>query len=217
MNDNRRMASRLLSFAVWAVVLASTLFWGLKVFVPRPGLPPQAQAPARAAAVSGEWQRLLGASVVAAAAEDDAEPSADAERFQLLGVVAPRGASHSAQGVALIAVDGQPARPWRTGATVADDVVLLAVDRRSVKLGPRGGPATTELSLPDPTEAHAGAAAPRVPGQPMQPGAVLHGAQPLPRPGMQPQGMLPGQVQQPQRPGQPQQPQQQNGNDEEDE
>jgi general secretion pathway protein C len=96
------MASRLLSFAVWAVVLASVSFWGLKVFDPRPPLPPQAQAPARSAPTVGDMSRLLGSSLVAAADEDEDEAAPESERFRLLGVVAPRGASHSAQGVALI-------------------------------------------------------------------------------------------------------------------
>ena len=211
MNDNRRMASRLLSFAVWAVVLASALFWGLKVFVPRTPVPPQAQTPVRTLHAGGEMTRLLGVSA-APAEEDEDEPAAESERFRLLGVVAPRGASHSAQGVALISVDNQPARAWRTGATLADDVVLLAVDKRSVKLGPRGGPASTELSLPDPDEAHASTPGQpgvpgRMPGIGGQVGAVLNGAQPVPRPG----------VVQPQRPGGVQQAGQPDQGDDEDE
>lgn len=187
------MASRLLSLAVWIVVLASTAFWGLNVLARPQPLPPQAMAPGPASPVLGELTRLLGHSAVA---DEEAEPeaTAESERFQLLGVVAPRGASHSAQGVALIAVDGQPAKAWRTGATLVDEVVLLAVDRRSVRLGPAGGPATTELTLPDPDEARSTAGAPGVPVRPA--GAVMHGGPQGPGLAAGPQGVRlpPGQL-----------------------
>lgn len=180
------MASRLLTFAVWVVVLATALFWGLKVFVQKPGLPPQAQLPARGLAMGGELKRLLGTSVVAVVQEEEAEETSD--RFRLLGVVAPRGASLSAQGVALIAVGDEPAKAWRTGAVVDGETVLLSVDKRSVKLGPRGGPATTELKLPEPEVAATGPVG----------GFSGGGVRPLqgvPQPGMSP--MRPGGVMQP--------------------
>jgi general secretion pathway protein C len=212
MHDNRGMASRLLTFVVWLVVLATAAFWGFKVFVQKPALPAQAAMPARGLAMGGELKRLLGASVVATAPEE-AEEEPEASRFQLLGVVAPRGASLSAQGVALISVDGEPAKAWRTGATIVDDTVLLAVEKRTVRLGPRGGPATTELTLPEPAAAATGVpgvpangvrpipnavypqgAAPMRPGGVLQPGQQFNGmpqagAQPMPRPGQPAQQM----------------------------
>lgn len=142
------MRTRLLSFGVWALVAAASMFWGLKLGVTGPGLPSQAQTPARGLALGGDRRRLLGES--AAAAADDDEAPAGSERLRLLGVVAPRGAETSPQGVAVIAVGDQPARAWRTGSVVDGDLVLLSVARRSVQLGPRGGPATTELTLPEP-------------------------------------------------------------------
>jgi general secretion pathway protein C len=144
------MASRLLTLAVWALVLASAVFWGLKVFATRTGVPPQAQMPARSLAMGGELRKLLGTTDKAQ--DDDEEAVADSSgRFHLLGVVAPRGAGHSPQGVALIAVGDEPPKAWRTGSVIDGDTVLLAVNQRSVQLGPRGGPATTELTLPEPT------------------------------------------------------------------
>jgi len=143
------MASRLLTLAVWAVVLASAVFWGMKVFASRTAVPAQAQMPTRALAMGGELRRLLGTSEKPA--DEDTEVAEADARFQLLGVVAPRGAGHSPQGVALIAVSDEPPKAYRTGSVVEGDTVLLAVNQRSVQLGPRGGPATTELSLPEPT------------------------------------------------------------------
>lgn len=142
------MASRLLTLAVWALVLASAVFWALKVFSSRTVLPPNTQIPARSLAMGGELRRLLGTSEKAVEEEGPVDTS---DRFHLLGVVAPRGADHSPQGVALIAVGDQPPKAWRTGSVVDGDTVLLAVSQRSVQLGPRGGPATTELTLPEPT------------------------------------------------------------------
>jgi general secretion pathway protein C len=142
------MASRLLTLAVWALVLASAVFWALKVFASRTGLPPGTQIPTPSLAMGGELRKLLGTSVKEV---DEDEPVATSDRFHLLGVVAPRGAGHSPQGVALIAVGDEPPKAWRTGSVIDGDTVLLAVNQRSVQLGPRGGPATTELTLPEPT------------------------------------------------------------------
>lgn len=182
------MASRLLTLTLWALVLASVVFWGLKVFAPRTGVPATAQTPARTLAMGGELRRLLGTSQVAD--EGDEDELADAsDRFHLLGVVAPRGAGQSPQGVALIAVGDQPPKAWRTGAALDENTVLLAVGPRSVQLGPRGGPPTTELTLPDPSAAATGAA-PRATAGPLnRPAPMLpQGVQPPQQPG----GVYPG-------------------------
>ncbi len=165
------MASRLLTFAVWALVAGSGFFWGLKLFVRPTGLPASAQATQQVVPQSGELTRVLGA---VAEVETDDEPEPGSDRFKLLGVVAPGPASR-AEGVALIAVGDQPAKAWRTGATVDGDTVLLSVSKRSAKLGPRGGPASTELTLPEPSVATnaarpvASIAQPHMPGQPQLP------------------------------------------------
>ena len=56
---------------------------------------------------------------------------AQSSRFELLGVVA----SASGQGSALIAVDGQPARAFKVGQTVADGVVLQSLGPKQAQLG----------------------------------------------------------------------------------
>lgn len=143
------MASRLLTLAVWALVLASAVFWALKVFASPTGLPPQTVMPSQRLAMGGELRKLLGTSEKVV--DEDDEPAATSDRFRLVGVVAPRGADHSPQGVALIAVGDEPPKAWRTGSVIEGETVLLAVNHRSVQLGPRGGPPTTELTLPEPT------------------------------------------------------------------
>jgi general secretion pathway protein C len=176
------MRTKLLTFGVWLLVTGSLLFWGLKLFVPRPGVPAQAQLPAQHVALGADLHKLLGVSAVAAA-DDEEAPDDEADRFHLLGVVAPTGVAAARQGVALIAVGDQPARAWRTGAVVDGELVLLSVTRRGAQLGPRGGPPSTELSLPEPSPQAGGgmplgAIQPRpgvpvpVPGQPLRPMGV---------------------------------------------
>jgi general secretion pathway protein C len=187
------MASRLLTFAVWLLVAASALFWGFRVFVGTPGLPAQVQMPARSLAQGGPLDKVLGSTAVAAA--DVQEDSPEADRFHLLGVVAPSMAAYSPQGLALIAVGDERPRTVRTGAVIDGDTVLLSVAKRSVSIGPRGGPATAELSLPEaqPSRAPvAGAPAFRLPApalpppgmvRPLQPGQEGAPVQPLRQPG----------------------------------
>jgi general secretion pathway protein C len=184
------MTSRLLTFAVWALVAASALAWGLKLFVKTPALPSAVQFAGRDAGLAGDLEKLLGASTEVDV-EASAEPSDGGGAYRLLGVVAPVGAAASSQGVALIAIGDQPAKAWRTGAVIDGDTVLLSVGKRSAQLGPVGGPPTTELSLPEPAPAAVGA----VPGVPSPIRPNFPGIRPQPRPA-QP-GMAPGQAGEP--------------------
>lgn len=132
------------TFALWALVAASAVYWGLKLAArPAPGpaaapavRTPQAPDPTAVA-------RLLGASPAAATAGAPA-PSL-ASRFNLVGVVASR----SQQGAALIAVDGKPAKPFRVGAAVDEGLVLQSVEaRRAVLAADAKGPPVLTLELP---------------------------------------------------------------------
>ena len=69
-------------------------------------------------------------------------------RFRLIGVVAPRASSAQAEGLALIATDGKPAKAYRVGREVDGELVLLGVHARGASLGPRGQPAQIDLQLP---------------------------------------------------------------------
>ena len=71
--------------------------------------------------------------------------TADASRLSLLGVIAgPNG-----QGSALIALDGQPPKPFRVGQAVSDGLVLQSLGPRRALLGSTvSGPASRELQLP---------------------------------------------------------------------
>ncbi len=189
------MLLRTLTFLVWAAVAGAAVFWGAKLLAKPLPLPPQAAlaAPAAAGGVAvADLARLLGAEpvVVVAAA---APPPPEASRFQLLGVVAPKGgrvADASRYGVALIALDGKPPRAYRVGASFDGGLVLQQVQARSVAIGPAGGPASLTLELPAlpppatgmPPSAAPGFGGPAA-GLPPQP---MPGQQPLPQPMQQP-------------------------------
>jgi general secretion pathway protein C len=193
------MAARLTAFLVWAALAASALFWGLKLSGRSPVAPAHTVPVSGAVVPAGDLSRLFGAAPVAVA---DQAPTAPAgSRFQLVGVVAPRGARDPA--VALIAVDGNPPRPYRVGRTVDDELVLQGVEARAASLGKPGGPATVRLELPPPPMAATGtlpspiglpvpgAGGPQRPlnaaPQPVRP--LAPPPQGMPQPQMQPQQM----------------------------
>lgn len=153
----------MLAFGVWAAVAAVAVYWGLKLGARPLAVPTQAAVAGPSRAADADLARLFGAAPVAPAAET-APPPPESARFQLLGVVAPRGAGRGAGpgagpgaepgsaaaggGVALIALDGKPPRAYRTGAVIDGDLVLQAVLSRGVSIGPRGGAALVSLELP---------------------------------------------------------------------
>jgi general secretion pathway protein C len=130
------------TFAVWALVAASAVFWALKLggSADNAAPPPVVRSPAPVNPVA--LARLLGASPATAAAPQVASL---ASRFALLGVVAGRGRD----GAALIAVDGKPAKPFRLGATVDEGLLLQSVQKRAAVLAPTmDGPPAVTLELP---------------------------------------------------------------------
>lgn len=51
-------------------------------------------------------------------------------RMRLTGIIA----SATGQGVALLSLDGKPAKPYRVGSTIEDGLMLQSVEKRSVAL-----------------------------------------------------------------------------------
>lgn len=132
---------RTASLLVWALVAFSVVAWGLRWMAGGDVNTPSSVAePALAAPDPQAAARSLGALPQAAAAAPTL-----ASRFQLVGVLSA-GDLH---GAALIAVDGKPARPYRVGRVVVDDLVLQSAQGRRVNLGASmDGPATVTLELP---------------------------------------------------------------------
>lgn len=88
--------------------------------------------------------QALGATMSPVIA-DEGPSAVVATRYDLVGVVSDR----LQQGAALIAVDGQPPRPYPVGAELEGGMFLQAVSGRTVRLGPSmSAPHSMELSLP---------------------------------------------------------------------
>ena len=137
-----RWAPRLVTFVVWALALASAAYWGLKSTAdaagPQTAVSTQAMVPVDTAAVA----RVLGNVPEDMAAEPQVNLSS---RFVLSGVVAGRGRG----GAALIAIDGQPPKPFRVGSVVDGNLLLQSVGPRRAELATRrDGPVAFALELP---------------------------------------------------------------------
>lgn len=148
-HDNRRMLARISAFVIWSLVAASAVFWALRLAASPPQVPPYAVAVGTSVVVRGDLGRLFGVPQRTAAA---AQPAAEApSRFRLMGVMAPRAAAAQAEpgsGIALIAVDGKPAKPYAVGARLDSDLVLQSVGLRTASLGPAQGARSVLLELP---------------------------------------------------------------------
>ncbi len=135
---------RLAAFGVALLLAASVVFWVMRWPVPATGpvLPLLASSDDVPVVDATSLARLLGAGV---AATDVAVAPDAASRFRLTGVVALGGG----KGVALLSVDGKPAKPYRIGAQLEEGWVLQSVAQRSVALGAdASGPVRLQLELP---------------------------------------------------------------------
>jgi general secretion pathway protein C len=173
------MSTRWWTFAAWCLAAVTALYWGLKLLVTPLPVPARTPVAAAAPVARGDLTRLLGvdAAPAAVAAAPAAEPPPDA-RFQLVGVVNPRSRQHSAEGLAVIAVDGKPARAFRVGAVVDGQTVLQSVGARGAQLGPRGGATLVALNLAPPAAAATGTLPPATSGYGQAPPPAANNASP---------------------------------------
>ena len=142
-NSDRSWGVRLATLVLWALAGASVVYWGLRLSAPAPGLPLAAVATGLPAPDAQAMARLLGAVTLPAPVVPVA---ALASRFVLVGVLAGQT---SGGGAALIAVDGQPAKPYRVGTVVDAGLVLQALGPRQARLGAAvRGPSAVTLELP---------------------------------------------------------------------
>jgi general secretion pathway protein C len=136
--DNGRMLvnyphpwrTRVVTFFLAATAAASLAFWSLKW--PVSARTDRVATPELAPATidSAKLAQLLGLS---ASGPGTLAPLANAaSRYKLIGVIA----QGSQRGSALIAIDGEPAKPFRVGALVTDGMLLQSVHGRSVTLAP---------------------------------------------------------------------------------
>ena len=144
-NSYSKWGARLGTLALWALAGASVVYWGLRLSARPVGLTVPVVAPAAVAPDAQAMACLLGVPAAGAAAAR-APAASLTSRFALIGVLAGRS---SGGGAALIAVDGQPAKPFRVGAAVDEGLVLQSLDPRQARLGASvDGPATLTLDMP---------------------------------------------------------------------
>lgn len=188
------MIARLSAFVIWALVAAATVFWGMRLLVRADPVPVNAVVVGDSTQLRGDLSRLLGAEPVAAVALAPQVSS----RFKLLGVMAAKpGPEGMTPGVALISIDGKPARAFTAGARIEDQLVLQNVSLRSASIGAEKGGSSFVLEippLPPPATGSLPKAAmesvsppPPVPPQPqMQPQVQQAPAVPVPPPAPRP-------------------------------
>jgi len=139
---------RIATFSLAALAAASATYWVLKWQATVPAsltaamvyTAPPAADPQVVARLLGGGQTGVSAKLVSSAAS----------HFKLSGVLADRASSS----YALISVDGKPAKPYRVGAHVNDDLVLHSVAARSASLATSlDAPVSVTLELPKLTQA----------------------------------------------------------------
>jgi general secretion pathway protein C len=148
-NDNRRMFARLSAFVIWSLVAATAVFWVFRFTARSPQAPAYAVAVGKSAPLRGDLSRLFGAAPLVAATPE-AAPEAPS-RFKLVGVMAPRSSTAEAPGtygLALIAVDGKPAKAFAVGSPLDNDLVLQSVGLRTASIGPAQGARSVLLEIP---------------------------------------------------------------------
>jgi general secretion pathway protein C len=188
------MFARLSAFVIWSLVGATAVFWAMRLAASPPQVPAYAVAVGNSAAVRGDLGRLFGVAPRPAAGVQAAAPEASS-RFKLVGVMAPRNPAVQAepgQGVALIAVDGKPAKPYAVGARLDSEMVLQSVGLRTAALGPAQGGRSVVLELPKLPPPNSGVLPP-------PPGAPVSRTSAAPMPGVMaaPQPALPALTQAP--------------------
>ena len=120
--------------------------WALRPFVPAGSAPSRTNMVDPAVPNNSGQTRGVGAYYPPPAAPVVA-PVTTGDHFKLVGVVAPRDSVPGSEWIALIAVDGEPARAFGVGATVEGDVVLREVSARGAILGQREGSMAMTLEV----------------------------------------------------------------------
>lgn len=135
--------ARLISVLLFAALCALCAAWALKLLAPRSPIAPSAPVAAAPGGINLKAPAQLFGQAPAAARSTASAPVAPAN-VQVVGVLAagPRG-------IALLVVDGRPAKPFAVGDTLVDGSVVKAVGTDSVKLERNG----VALSAPSPGRA----------------------------------------------------------------
>ena len=162
---------------IWALVAASVVFWALRLGARGPSAPPYTLPVGDSLPARGDLSRLLGSAPAASAVAAAPEVSS---RFRLVGVAAPLASAPQGFGIALLSIDGKPARPFRVGAHVDGELLLRSVAQRSAAFGPASGGTVFTLELP-PRPPPATGTLPGVTSMQQAPAAPTETDEPAPR------------------------------------
>lgn len=141
-----RVVLALCTLTVWSAVAYSAVGWWLRD-VPSTALsvdPATQRSTALGASPEAIDTPAVARALGATAPTVQAAPTL-ASRLQLIGVINGEGQTS----VALISVDGKPAKPFPLGKPVTDGLVLQSTQAKRVHLGASvDGPSTLSLDLP---------------------------------------------------------------------
>lgn len=118
---------RLFTLMIWLAVGLCAAYWAFKFVTTKPVEATAALSTPAVVVDSKAVAKLLGATDNVANKPITVSASTKFVLFGLAGTA--RG-----QGVALIALDGKPAKPYRVGSVVADDLVLKSISKTGVIL-----------------------------------------------------------------------------------
>ena len=145
---------RLITLTVWLVAVLCVVYWAMKFVTVKPVTANSAAIAPAIVVDSTAVAKLLGATNSIAG---QAVITTASSNYALFGLAA----TGSGTGVALIATDGKPAKPYRVGSKVADDWVLKSVSRTGVVLAASiSAPDGMKLELPARRPASIGISAP---------------------------------------------------------
>ncbi len=133
---------RTFTFLVWVAVGLCAAYWAFKFVTTKPVEATAAMATPVVVVDSKAVAKLLGATdnIVAKSV------SAPTVKLALFGLAT----TATGQGVALIATEDKPAKPYRVGAKVTDDLVLKSISKVDAVLAASiTAPESQKLSLPD--------------------------------------------------------------------
>ncbi len=134
---------RLFTLLIWLLVGLCAAYWAFKFVTTKPLEATAALAAPTVVVDSKAVGKLLGATDNLAVKAINTPANSN---FALFGLARSAGG----QGVALIALDGKPAKPYRVGSTVADNLVLKSISKTGIILAASlQAPDGVTLELPD--------------------------------------------------------------------
>jgi general secretion pathway protein C len=122
-----RWTLRLFTLLVWLLVGLCAAYWAFKFVTTKSITATAAMSRPNLEVDSKAIAKMLGATDSVAAKPSIAAAST---KFVLFGLAA----TAAGRGVALIALDGKPAKPYRVGSLVADDLLLKSISKTGVVL-----------------------------------------------------------------------------------